>query len=118
MAMACLRLVTFLPLRPDFSLPRFMARTSRFTSLPDEGAYLRRDDFFDADFLGEPALLRELEFFALRFRLEVDLRAEDSFALDFLLDFFVAITILPWSQMARAIEAVVSGQRSSLSWRS
>ena len=47
--MACLRLVTFLPLRPLRSLPRFIARISRSTSLPAPGEYLRPDfrvDFF------------------------------------------------------------------------
>lgn len=51
MATACLRLVTFFPLRPDFSLPCFIACISRFTSLPAEEEYLRRKGFFDADFL-------------------------------------------------------------------
>jgi hypothetical protein len=83
-----------------------MACISRFTSFPDEGEYLRREDFFAAD------VLRELDFPALLFLLEVDSRAEDFVALDFLLDFFVAITILPWSQMAWAMGAVVSGWRS------
>lgn len=97
MATACLRLVTFLPLRPDLSLPRFMACISRFTSLPADGEYLR-DDFFAEDFLcEEDVLLREVLFLcelallrALDFLLELDLRELDFFALDF----FVAITIL------------------------
>jgi hypothetical protein len=54
--MACLGFVTFLPLRPDFSLPCFIARISRSTSLPAEGEYLRPEDFFDPDLL-------ELDFF-------------------------------------------------------
>jgi hypothetical protein len=51
MAIACFRLVTFLPLRPDFSLPFFMARISRSTDLPADLPYLRPDDFFDELFL-------------------------------------------------------------------
>ena len=39
--MACLRLVTFLPLRPLFSFPLSMARTSRSTNFPAAGEYLR-----------------------------------------------------------------------------
>jgi hypothetical protein len=33
MAMACLRLFTFLPLLPDFNVPRFRLCIARFTSL-------------------------------------------------------------------------------------
>lgn len=51
MAIACFRLVTFLPLRPDFSLPFFMARISRSTDLPAAFPYLRPDDFFEELFL-------------------------------------------------------------------
>ena len=46
MAMACLRLVTFLPLRPLLSLPCFIAFISASTFLPADGEYLRREDFF------------------------------------------------------------------------
>ena len=60
MAMACLGLVTFLPLRPDFSLPRFISRISLSTFLPEDGEYFRRDDFFELDFL-------ELDFFLAAF---------------------------------------------------
>jgi hypothetical protein len=104
-AIACLRLFTVLPLRPDFSLPRLNSCISRFTSSPAEGEYFRRDeDFFDADLLPVDffaelcfalVLLRALDFFALLF-----------FVLDFfaLVDFFlaaflVAMTILPRNQM-------------------
>lgn len=53
MAMACLRLVTFLPLRPDFSLPCFIAFISRSTDLPALGLYLREPaDFFEELFFG------------------------------------------------------------------
>ena len=51
MAIACLRLVTFFPLRPLFSLPCFIACISRSTSLPADGLYLRVD-FFAAFFAG------------------------------------------------------------------
>jgi len=41
MAMACLRLVTFLPDRPDLSVPRFFSCMARSTFLPALGPYLR-----------------------------------------------------------------------------
>ena len=110
MASACLRLVTFLPLRPDFSLPRLNSCISRSTSLLADGEYFRPDDFFDEDFFDEDfeadlrlpddfrllddflaelffALLREPELFFAE-----DFLAEDFFELDFfeLLDFFFA----------------------------
>jgi len=84
--MACFGFVTFLPLRPDFSLPRFISCISVSTFLPADGEYLRLDDFFAPYFLpldffaDEPRVL----FFALLPR-EVDF---------FLVAFFVAITIL------------------------
>src|SRR5579863_8418381 len=80
--MACFRLVTFLPLRPDFSLPCFIARISLSTSAPEEGEYLRPDDFL------------ELDFFAADF---------------FLVAFFVVITILLGGQMAPVLGQVVCG---------
>jgi len=46
MAIACLGLVTFFPLRPLVSLPSFIARISRSTSAPAEGEYLRVAPFF------------------------------------------------------------------------
>ena len=118
MAMACLGLVTFLPLRPDFNLPRFISCISRSTSFPADGEYLRREDFFELDFLDEE--LRVL-FFALlprEERLELllrelprDVRELDPF-LELLLDFFlaallVAITILLGGQMACGSKQVV-----------
>jgi hypothetical protein len=46
-AMACLRLVTFLPLRPLFSVPRFISCISSRTFSPALGLYfLPLDDFF------------------------------------------------------------------------
>ena len=53
MAMACLRLVTFLPLRPLFSLPCFIAFISRSTLLLAFGPYLRPELFFEEDFFEE-----------------------------------------------------------------
>jgi hypothetical protein len=133
-AIACFGFVTFLPLFPIFSLPSFMARISRSTSLPAEGEYLRPEDFFDPDLLeldffdAEPRvlffalLLREL-FFALprvlffallrEDRLELFPRVERDDPLLELLDFFlaaffVAITILLAGQMAGSLEQVVS----------
>jgi hypothetical protein len=84
MAMACFRLFTVLPLRPDLSLPFFMAFISVSTLFPAAGEYLRPEDFFlELFFAGDffaLALLRLLLFFAL---------------LDFFFAaFFVAITIL------------------------
>ncbi len=59
--MACLRLVTFFPLRPLFSFPRFFSCISRFTCLPAAGLYFLVDDFLPplfVDFL-------VVDFFAL-----------------------------------------------------
>jgi hypothetical protein len=61
MAIACLRLFTVFPLRPDFNLPRLNSCISRLTSLPALGLYLRRElDFF------LPLDLRELDELRLR----------------------------------------------------
>jgi hypothetical protein len=49
MAMACLGLVTFFPLRPLLSLPFFIAFISVSTLLPAAGEYLRLD-FLVAEF--------------------------------------------------------------------
>ena len=46
MAIACFRLVTFFPLRPDFNFPCFMAFISRSTALDALGLYFRPLDFF------------------------------------------------------------------------
>lgn len=50
MAMACFGFVTFLPLRPDLSLPRLNSCISRSTDLDALGLYLRpelfAEDFF------------------------------------------------------------------------
>lgn len=76
MAIACLGFVTFLPLRPDLSLPFFISLISVSTFLPADGEYLRRDDFFADDFLAEDFLADDL--------LVEDFLAEDFFADDFL----------------------------------
>lgn len=138
MAIACFGFVTFFPLRPDFSLPCFMARISRSTSFPADGEYLRPEDFFDLlelDFFDAELrvlfleLLPRVLFFALLPRvlfLALLLREErpelfprdelerDELPLELLADFFlaaffVAITILLGGQMASSLEQVVSG---------
>lgn len=95
MAIACFGLVTFFPLRPDFSLPCFISRISRSTALPAAGLYLRvLDDFFDELFLAGVLFADDLadedsfvDFF----------EDEDFFAEDFLvaLFFFVAMCVPP-----------------------
>ena len=134
MAMACFGFVTFLPLRPDFNLPCFMARISRSTSLPADGEYLRPEDFFarlELDFFdAEPrvlflALLLRVPFFVLLPRVlffaplredRLELPRDDDrevppleLELDFFLAaFFVAITILLGGQMAGRLGQVAS----------
>jgi hypothetical protein len=81
MAMACFGLVTFLPLRPERSLPSFIARISVSTSLPAPREYFRVEVVLDA-------VLRGLLFFAL---------------VDF---FFVAISFLLGTEMVSAGAAV------------
>jgi hypothetical protein len=49
-AMACFLLVTFLPLRPLFNFPCFIARISLSTLLPAAGEYLRDDFTFGGGF--------------------------------------------------------------------
>lgn len=46
MAMACFGFVTFLPLRPDLSVPRFISFISVSTFLLAEGEYFWPEDFF------------------------------------------------------------------------
>ena len=102
--MACFGFVTFLPVRPDFSVPCFISRISRSTFLPAEGEYLRLEDFFAADFLAVDFLAEAVRvlFFALLPSRELLLREVrereiPSFELRldfFLVAFFVAITIL------------------------
>lgn len=47
--MACLRFLTVLPLRPDFSLPRLNSCISSLTLLWAFGLYLRPEELFFAD---------------------------------------------------------------------
>lgn len=76
--MACFLLVTFLPLRPDLSVPFFFAFISVATLLLAAGEYLRAEDFLVADFL--VALFFALVvFFALAFFALVDLVARVDF---------------------------------------
>jgi hypothetical protein len=64
-AIACLRLVTFFPLRPDFSLPFFISRISRSTALPAAGLYLRElEDFLEALFFEDEDFFAGEDFFA------------------------------------------------------
>jgi len=104
--MACLGLVTFLPLRPDLSLPCFISLISVSTLLPAEGEYLRREDFFADDFFAEDffavVLLVVPVFFADGlFRALLDL---------FFAAFLVAIDILLENQMFTRFESVVWGR--------
>src|SRR5215469_7401039 len=93
MAMACLRLLTFLPLRPLFSLPSCISCISRFTCLPTPLLYLRPELFFDEDFFDE-------------------LFFEDLF----LLAFLVAIWVLPPVKLEHSCTNFVASQdfRSSI----
>lgn len=52
-AMACLRLVTFLPLRPDFNLPRFISCIARLTFLPALGLYFLGMAFIIKRYIGD-----------------------------------------------------------------
>src|SRR6266568_4387833 len=81
MAIACFGLVTFLPLRPDLSFPFFISFISVSTFFPEDGEYLRVEDFFEADFF----VLLDLFFAA----------------------FLVAIDSLLENQMAWCLEQVV-----------
>lgn len=102
MAMACLRLLTFLPLRPLFNLPSCISCISRSTCLPAPLLYLRPELFFELfleeDFFAELRFAedffadeRRVLFLLDDFLLE-DLRPDDFFLL---LAFFVAIWVLP-----------------------
>lgn len=117
MAMACLGLVTFLPLRPDLSLPRFISLISVSTFLPAEGEYLRREDFFADDFFADDFFAED--FFAAVLLLVLLFFAEDLFCvlLDlFFAAFLVAIDILLENQMFSGFESVVWEElRSDLS---
>jgi len=93
MAIACLGFVTFLPLRPDLSLPFFISFISVWTFLPADGEYFLREDFFAAEplfallfFTEEPVFLVLLDLFFAAF--------------------FVAMNILLKNQMFSGFEAV------------
>src|SRR3984957_19723087 len=62
-AIACFRLVTFLPLRPLFNVPFFISRISVSTFLLAEGLYFRVKLFFAAFFAG--AFLADVFFVAV-----------------------------------------------------
>jgi hypothetical protein len=64
MAIACLRLVTFLPLRPLFSVPRFFLCIALFTSLEADAEYLRAMVFSYCG--GRQNVSRQQEFLNLR----------------------------------------------------
>lgn len=89
MAMACFGLVTFFPLRPDFSLPFFIACISRSTDLPAAGLYLRElEDLFDAVFFPDDFCVGD--FFADTFFAEdEELFVDDDFLDE--TDFFVGL---------------------------
>ncbi len=118
MAMACLGLVTFFPLRPDLSLPCFISLISVSTFFPAEGEYLRREDFFADDFFAEDFLEGDFlaedffaeDFFAVEVFLVLLFVFEELFRvlLDlFLAAFLVAIDILLGNQMFCRFETVV-----------
>jgi len=99
-AIACLRLVTFLPERPERSLPRFISCMLRSTLREDFGPYLRRDFLRPPDFLRPLDFLRVLDVLRpLDFLRVLDfLRPPDVLLLDErrfeLLDFFLGILLL------------------------
>ena len=101
--MACFGFVTFLPLRPDLSLPRFISCISVSTFFLADGEYLRLEDFFAPDFL-------VLDFFAEELRVllfALPPRDVDFFLAAFFVAFLVAITILLRGQMAPVSRQVV-----------
>src|SRR5713101_8132441 len=76
-AMACLRLVTFLPERPDLSCPRFISCMARLTFLPAFAPYLRRlDDFRCAMVMVPPPSFDAIRLPAWGRRRNLQLRAE------------------------------------------
>jgi hypothetical protein len=93
MAMACFRLVTFLPLRPDFSVPFFLALISRSTDFDAFGLYFLPLDFLaELDFFAELFLLAD--FLTAAFLVALFLLALPFFALDFLAVDFLALDFL------------------------
>jgi len=72
MAMACLRLVTFLPLRPLRNLPCFISCISSFTYSCAFGPYLRPLELLlELRFFELEPVLRELDRFVLLFLREL-----------------------------------------------
>jgi len=98
MAIACFRLVTFFPLRPLFSFPRFISFISVSTFFPAEGEYFRDDDFLEDDFFADFLLDEDL--------CDLDFEEEELF----LAAFFVAIQHLLRGQMVGSLPAVARGQ--------
>lgn len=104
--MACLGFVTFLPLRPLFSLPLFISCISRSTFLPALGLYLRPVLFFE-DFFAEDFFADEDDDFLCEDRVEDFLEADEDlpdrdedfllelFFEDFFAAFFVAMALPP-----------------------
>lgn len=123
-AMACFRLVTFLPLRPLFNLPLCISCISVLTCFPAFGLYFRPDLFFEEDFFEELFLAEDFfdEDFFEEVRFDTDffegvLRLalfflEDFFAdvfrPDFLLAFFAAIVKPPVKLEHRCTNFVAS----------
>jgi hypothetical protein len=66
-AIACFGLVTFLPLRPDLSLPDFISLISVSTFLPAEGEYFLAEDLLEAAFFLAVLLLVEADLFFVTF---------------------------------------------------
>lgn len=119
MAMACFGLVTFFPLRPDFSFPCFISRISRSTALPAAGLYLRElDDFFEEDFL-EALFFEDEDFFVEDFFADVFLEDDEDFFEDedffaelffAVLFFFVAIVVPPRDGTRSKTQGLPCGQ--------
>src|SRR5665213_2107391 len=104
MAIACLRLVTFLLERPLFNFPFFISCISVSTCLPAAGPYLRLEElFFADDFFAEDFFAGD--FFALDFL--VAFFVEDFFADDFFADFFA----VAMNKTSRALEGISGRMR-------
>jgi len=109
MAIACLRLVTFLPERPLFNFPFFISCISVLTCLPAAAPYLRPEElFFAEDFLADDFFAEDFfagVFFAVDFFVAVFFVAflvEDFFADDL----FAAFFAVAMDRTSRALESV------------
>ena len=114
--MACLRLVTFFPDRPDRSFPCFISRIVRSTLRPDFLEYLRPADFLrPPDFLRPDAVFRPGDFFrAGVFRVVDFLRPVDFFrAVVFLRVVFFAAMASPNSTIGYCL-CTVGGEMSNV----